>query len=86
MKNLILTAILLIGMTASAQTVYRQEGNRLVKVETEKTVKQPEKSGLTVEIKGKTYDVYKSSKGNLFVIRTSEKTGKQYRQYLKLEQ
>lgn len=85
MRRLIFTALLLVGMTASAQTTYRQEGNKLVKIEQEKTTKQPEKTGVTVEIKGETFDVYKGSKGGFFVIRKSKKTGKEYRQYLKIE-
>ena len=34
--------------------------------------------------KGKVYPVYLTAKGKLFVTRTSAKTGKEYRQYLKV--
>jgi len=37
-----------------------------------------------VDSKGTIYTVYRTKNGKYFVLRTSKKTGKQYREYLKL--
>lgn len=37
-----------------------------------------------VDSKGAVYPVYKTKNGKYFVLRTSKKTGKQYREYLRL--
>ncbi len=37
-----------------------------------------------IDSKGIKYPVYKTKEGKYFVLRTSKKTGKQYREYLKL--
>jgi hypothetical protein len=68
--------------TATAQQ-YKIVGNEVVKVEQEK---QPDKkTGFTHTIKNQKFDVYKSPKGAYYIIRVSKKTGKEYKQYLKIE-
>jgi len=68
----------------TAQTTYKIEGNELVKVESATDKLKPVKTDLNVTIKGIKYPVYKSVRGNFFIIRTSKKTGKTYNQYLKI--
>ena len=69
-------------MTADAQTNYKQEENIFSSVKTIKTV-TPDKTPYTwKDSKGKEYPIYISSTGSCFVIKTSSKTGKEYRQYL----
>ena len=69
-------------MTADAQTNYKQEGNIFSSVKTTKIV-TPDKTPYTwKDSKGKEYPIYISSTGSCFVIKTSSKTGKEYRQYL----
>ena len=52
-----------------------------------KQVKKGEPTNLVYTTKdGKTLPVYRGAKGGLFVIRTSQKTGNQYKQYVKEEQ
>lgn len=62
---------------------YVIKGNKLEKVEAKG--EQPVKTSWTIDIKGIEYPVWKGTKGSYFVIRTSKKTGKEYRQYLKIE-
>lgn len=69
-------------MTADAQTTYKQEGNTFSSVKTTKTV-TPEQTPYTwKDSKGKEYLIYISKSGSCYVIKTSAKTGKEYRQYL----
>lgn len=35
--------------------------------------------------KGNIYPIYKSPKGKYYIVKTSKKTGKQYKQYIKIE-
>lgn len=88
--TLILAALILAVLSTYGQETkapaYRIEGNEIVKIEqAPKQAKEPEKTGLTHTIKGTIYPVYKSAKGSYFIIRTSKKTGTQYKQYLKVE-
>lgn len=69
---------------AQEKPTYRIEGSQLVRVETkEKAIDQ--KTGLYVNISGKDYPVYISKNGAYYVVRISKKSGKEYKQYLKLE-
>ena len=69
---------------ASAQSVTRQ-GKLFIQNPSNSTIKKDSIS-LTgyyyVTSDGTRYPIYKSSKGKCFIIRTSSKTGKEYRQYL----
>lgn len=69
--------------TADAQTTYKQEGNTFSSVKVTKSTVTPEKTQFTwKDSKDKEYPIYISSTGSCFVIKTSSKTGKEYRQYL----
>jgi len=72
-------------MNMTAQT-YKKVGNELVKVETVSTKTQPVKTKLTVTIKKIVYPVFKSTRGKYFIKRVSKNTGKEYKQYLKIEE
>ena len=85
MKKLIITIALAMMASAGifAQSVKR-EGNTFVEQKTErKSGTQATKTAYTFKAKdGKTYPIYLSKNGKAFIIRTSKKTGKEYRQYL----
>lgn len=68
-------------ITADAQT-YKQEENTFSSVKTTKTVTSDKTPYTWKDSKGKEYPIYISSTGSCFVIKTSAKTGKEYRQYL----
>tara|TARA_R110000822_G_scaffold127454_1_gene262942 strand:- start:7310 stop:7579 length:270 start_codon:yes stop_codon:yes gene_type:complete len=89
MKNLktLLLAIILVFTfnTMNAQEpTYKIVGNEIVKTSTKSAKADPIKTELTYTIKGVVYPVYQGSKGGYFIKRVSKKSGKEYKQYLKV--
>lgn len=84
MKKIILTIAMLLtmGVQAQSQQKYQINGNNIVAVSQAKQKKEAQTTSYTYTIKGKTYQVYKGAKGSYYIIRTSGKTGKQYKYYL----
>jgi hypothetical protein len=84
-KVMIMAALLLSGM-AYGQNVTKDAAGNFHAIKTEARVQDPGKPmGKTyTDSKGKKYPVYVSKTGKMFVLRTSAKSGKEYRQYLKL--
>ena len=90
MKKLLIAVAIVLGMMATgfAQTKYEQNGKTFKSVQTEKTIKkgaEPLNTGFTWEdSKGNKYPIWISNggKGSAYIIRTSGKTGKQYKAYL----
>ena len=72
-------------MTACSQSTYKQEGNTFSKVETIKVVETEKTPYTWKDSKGKEYPIYISQSGSCYIIRTSAKTGKEYRQYLPVD-
>lgn len=83
MKKLITTlAFALLIMSADAQTIRRDSAGNYVAVG---TVVLDSTTGKTfTDTRGQVYPVYQSVRGKLYIWRVS-KTGKAYRQYLKVE-
>lgn len=83
LSGLLFLLFMLFGlwMTADAQT-YKQEGNIFSSVKITKTVTSDKTPYTWKDSKGKEYPIYISSTGSCFIIKTSSKTGKEYRQYL----
>ena len=78
----ILLLVLAIGLAANAQT-YTRNGNTFASTKAERAKAKPIKTKFTwKDSKGKEYPVYISAKGSCFVIKTSSKTGKEYKNYL----
>lgn len=80
--------IIIASLTIALAPMSAQVNNNQVKTEQTdkpaKQVKQGEPTNLVYPTKdGKHLPVYRGAKGGLFVIRTSAKTGNQYRQYVK---
>jgi hypothetical protein len=87
MKNIITFAIILLSLAGYAQEDkgYRIEGNKVVKVGGTKAAKaEPIATGLVYTSRGIDYPVMQSSRGSYFVVRVSKKSGKEYKQYLKI--
>ena len=90
-RRLVITAIVLLfcaiaSVSGQDKAEYRIEGDSIVKINSKSnTKKSPEVTGLTHTIKGVKYPVYKGARGGYFIIRKSKKTGKEYRQYLKVK-
>ena len=88
LKALLFWLIILSAAMAMAQeqSNYKIVGDKVVKVQEPTEAKaEPIKTKLTHNIKGVIYPVYKSVKGSFFILRTSKKTNKEYKQYLKIE-
>jgi len=84
MKKIIILAIALtLSMAASAQN-FQRNGNNFTQVVAKKATEAKEtKTSFTyTDSKGNTYPVYLSASGKAFVKRTSQKTGREYKQYL----
>ena len=90
MKKLTIIALAILGMAfaAPAQVKYEQNGNTFKSVTSEKAIKKgadPIRTPFTYEdSKGVKYPIYISNggKGSAYIIRTSKKTGKEYKSYL----
>lgn len=86
MKQIILTLIMIISMslTTNAQN-YVRSGNTFTSKSASKSSSKSNsiKTKFTwKDSKGKTYAIQVSSSGATFVIKTSSKTGKEYKNYL----
>jgi tRNA splicing endonuclease len=83
MKKFILVSfVILLGIIANAQV---KEGNTFKQVK-EKTEQVEEKTKFSYEdSKGQSYPIYQSKRGSFYVVKTSKKTGKEYRYYLPKE-
>lgn len=78
----LLLLVLAMGLAANAQT-YTRSGNTFASIKNIKAKAEPVKTKFTwKDSKGKEYPVYISAKGSCFVIKTSSKTGKEYKNYL----
>ena len=78
----LLLLVLAIGLAANAQT-YTRNGNTFTSAKSVKAKAEPVKTKFTwKDSKGKEYPVFISAKGSCFVIKTSSKTGKEYKNYL----
>ena len=93
MFKALLLAVLISGMSLTGNAQEKQKdttpqyeivGNKVVKIKDKS--KDPVKTKLIHTIKGVDYPVWKSARGKYFIIRTSKKSGKQYKQYLKIKQ
>ena len=78
----LLLLVLAMGLAANAQT-YTRNGNTFTSTKSVKAKAKPVKTKFTwKDSKGKEYPIYISAKGSCFVIKTSSKTGKEYKNYL----
>lgn len=78
-KIFIILTIAFMAWNANAQTIVR-DGKNFTQVTTQS---QNQKSGFTfTDRDGKVYDIYVGKTGSCYIIKTSKKTGKEYRKYL----
>lgn len=83
-KLLVMVALIfMVGAPIYGQSVKR-EGKVFVEQDTKKEpTSNAKKTEFTYKAKdGKTYPIYLSKNGKAFIVRTSKKSGKEYRQYL----
>lgn len=85
MKRIFLSIALLACIVGSGQNVKKTSDGNYVAVTTEKSREPGKLTGKTyTDSKWNKFPVYVSGTGKLYVIRKSGKTGKEYKQYLKL--
>lgn len=86
MKKLIITAIMLFGLSMGIQAQSVQlKGNNFTQVSNKggKSGGKETKTQYTyTDSKGNVYPVYLSSTGKAFIKKVSKKTGKEYKQYM----
>lgn len=78
-----ITLAFVFALSTNAQK-YQRTGNTFVELSdsSKKQKSEPQKTVYTYVKNGVSYPVYVSKNGKYFIIRTSKKTGKPYRQYL----
>lgn len=83
MKRIILSVIFaLTTLSVCAQGTYTRTGNNFTQVTAQKQ-SEATKTRLTyTTAKGEVFPIYLSKKGRAYIVRTSKKTGKEYKQYL----
>lgn len=81
MKLLLILLLYILSPCIVQAQDYKQEGTTFVQT-TSKSSSKATKTGYTWEKDGIKYPIYISSKGKAYIIRTSKKTGKEYKQYL----
>lgn len=85
MKKKLILCILLALFCITANAEVKREGDTF-KVEQSSRTSQGEKTKYTWEDKyGNKYPIYITKRGACYVLRTSKKTGKEYKQYLPKE-
>ena len=86
MKKLLLIIVMcILSVGAFAQKTYVREGNvfTTTRSSTGKVKSEPTKTKfMHKDTKGNEYPIFISSTGSCFVVKTSAKTGKEYRNYL----
>ena len=82
-RFIIISFVILLGIIANAQIV--KEGNTFTQTKTEKVTEAKKTQFTYQDNKGNKYPIYVSSRGSLYVIKVSKKTGKEYKYYLPKE-
>jgi hypothetical protein len=88
MKKLFIAAIMLLAFSVNNSSTYAQnvkrEGTTFV-VSSSRSKSEPVKTKFTWKVGDVEYPIYISSTGSCYIIKTSKKTGKEYKQYLPKE-
>lgn len=88
MKKLFIAAIMLLALSVNNSSTYAQnvkrEGTTFVVSSSRKSA-EPTKTKFTWKVGDVEYPIYISSTGSCYIIKTSKKTGKEYKQYLPKE-
>lgn len=87
MKQILLLAFMLLNFTTFAQNARKGTDGNFYAIKSSKTTSKAATltSKYYFDSKGVKYSVYVTEKGKYYVLRTSKKTGKEYKQYLKTE-
>jgi len=81
---MLIWGLLFMPVLCKAQNV-QQQGNTFVAIKSQKTKQQGQETKTVYtyqDSKGKVYSIYLSASGKAFIKKVSQKTGKEYKQYL----
>lgn len=88
MKKLFIMAAMLLAFSVNNSSTYAQsvkkEGTTFV-VSSSRSKSEPTKTKYTWKVGDVEYPIYISASGSCYIIKTSNKTGKEYKQYLPKE-
>lgn len=87
MKKLFIMAAMLLAFSVNSSTYaqsVKREGTTFVVSSSRKSV-EPTKTKFTWKVGDVEYPIYISASGSCYIIKTSKKTGKEYKQYLPKE-
>lgn len=88
MKKLFIMAAMLLALSVNNSSTYAQnvkrEGTTFVVSSSRKSA-EPTKTKYTWKVGDVEYPIYISASGSCYIIKTSKKTGKEYKQYLPKE-
>lgn len=88
MKKVFIAAMMLLALSVNNISTYAQsvkrEGTTFV-VSSSRSKAEPTKTKFTWKVGDVDYPIYISSTGSCYIIKTSKKTGKDYKQYLPKE-
>ena len=86
MRYLIISLFILCAININAQSSYKCEGTTYSSTGGQERNSVPQATPYTwKDSKGKTYTIYISNSGSCYVIKKSNKTGKDYKMYMKPE-
>lgn len=88
MKKLFIMAAMLFALSVNNSSTYAQEVKRegtTFVVSSSRKSAEPTKTKFTWKVGDVEYPIYVSSTGSCYIIKTSKKTGKEYKQYLPKE-
>ena len=86
MKKFIIASFLMLAALSAYGQTYVRNGKEYSSVSKTRSSSEGRKTGYTwKDSKGNVYDIYISERGSCYIIRTSSKTGKQYKSYLSKE-
>lgn len=80
-KLIIFIAALICTISTTAQKIICK-GNLFIEQPREATAQTRKTDSIFVDKDGNRFPIYKSSKGKLYIIKISKKSGKEYRKYL----
>ena len=86
MKKIIIASFLMLAALSAYGQSYVRNGKEFSSTTKTRSSFEGKKTGYTwKDSKGNVYDIYISERGSCYIIRTSSKTGKQYKSYLPKE-
>ena len=85
---LLISLFFAFSVNAQSKPKYKILGSEIVRItdtlKSKRSLSQSVKTAYTHKVKGVSYPVMKSARGSFFIVRTSKKTQKKYKQYLKI--